>query len=191
MSKAYSMDLRVRAVETEGFSRRQAAARFGVSYSAAIDWLKRYHEKGHVAPSQIGGYRLKKIVGAHRERRLQRYQDADFTLRRLVRELAERVLAIDHHSVWASCTPRSSVKKNADRGRAGSRRWAQWKARQGHVDPSRLVSSTRPSGQARGQALDQNQHDGAEELSKTRPAHQDKGASRPLENHDLRGGAAP
>jgi putative transposase len=39
MGKPYSMDLRERvvgAVENEGLSRRQVAARFGVSYSAAI-----------------------------------------------------------------------------------------------------------------------------------------------------------
>ena len=37
----YSMDLRERvvaAVKVEGLSRRAAAARFGVSYSAAIEW---------------------------------------------------------------------------------------------------------------------------------------------------------
>ena len=43
MSKPYSMDLRERvvaAVETGGMSRRQAAAHFGVSYSAAIAWVE-------------------------------------------------------------------------------------------------------------------------------------------------------
>lgn len=104
MSKPYSMDLRervVHAVEGEGFSRRQAAARFGVSYSAAIDWLKRYHEKGSVRPGQMGGHRPKKIAGAHRDWLLQRCQDADFTLRGLVRELSERGLTVDYRSVWA------------------------------------------------------------------------------------------
>ena len=44
MGRAYSMDLRERvvaAVAQEGLSRRQAAARFGVSDSTAINWLKR------------------------------------------------------------------------------------------------------------------------------------------------------
>ncbi len=103
MSKPYSMDLRDRvvcAVEREGFSRRQAAVRFGVSCSAAIDWLKRYHEKGSVAPGQIGGHRPKKIAGPHRDWLVQRCQDADFTLRGLVRELAERGLKVDYRSVW-------------------------------------------------------------------------------------------
>ena len=103
MSRAYSMDLRdrvVRAVETEGMSRRQAASRFGVSYSAAIAWLKRYHVRGSVAPGRIGGYRPKKIAGAYRDWLVQRCQDADFTLRGLVRELAERGLKVDYRSVW-------------------------------------------------------------------------------------------
>ena len=42
MVKPYSVDLRERvvgAVEEGGLSRRQAAARFGVSYSAAIAWV--------------------------------------------------------------------------------------------------------------------------------------------------------
>ena len=45
MGKPYSLDLRDRvvvAVEHEGMSRRQAAARFGVSYSVAIAWVKRF-----------------------------------------------------------------------------------------------------------------------------------------------------
>ena len=55
MGRPYSMDLRRRvvdAVEKEGLSRRAAAARFGVSYSIAIAWLKRFHETGSVEPGQ-------------------------------------------------------------------------------------------------------------------------------------------
>ena len=42
--RTYSMDLRERvvaAVKDEGLSRRAAAARFGVSYSVSINWVKR------------------------------------------------------------------------------------------------------------------------------------------------------
>lgn len=103
MGKPYSMDLRdrvVRAVKTEGLSRRQAAMRFGVSYSAAIDWLKRFHEKGDVKPGQMGGHKPKKIAGVHRDWLVQRCREADFTLRGLVAELAERGLKVDYRSVW-------------------------------------------------------------------------------------------
>jgi putative transposase len=104
MSKPYSMDLRERvvaAVEGEGLSRRQAAARFGVSYSAAIAWVKRVRETGSVEPSQVGGYKPKKISGDWRDWLLQRCRDQDFTLRGLVAELAERGLVVDYRSVWA------------------------------------------------------------------------------------------
>ena len=103
MGRPYSMDLRRRvvdAVEKEGLSRRAAAARFGVSYSIAIAWLKRFHETGSVEPGQIGGYKPKKLSGRHRDWLLQRCRDGDFSLRGLVAELAERGLQVDYHSVW-------------------------------------------------------------------------------------------
>lgn len=104
MGRPYSMDLRERvvaAVEREGLSRRQAAARFGVSYSAAIAWLKRVGATGSVAPGQMGGHKPKKIAGAHRDWLLGRCRGADFTLRGLVAEMGERGLKVDYRSVWA------------------------------------------------------------------------------------------
>ena len=55
MAKAYSMDLRERVVEAvgrDGLSCNQAAARFEVAISTAIDWVNRYRETGSVAPGQ-------------------------------------------------------------------------------------------------------------------------------------------
>jgi putative transposase len=104
MGKPYSIDLRERvvaAVESEGMSRRQAAGRFGVSYSAAIVWVKRFHETGSLKPRQIGGYKRKAISGVWRDWLLQRCLDQNFTLRGLVAELAERGLRVDYRSVWA------------------------------------------------------------------------------------------
>jgi putative transposase len=103
MGKPYSMDLRERvvaAVEREGMSRRQAAARFGVSYAAAIDWLKRLRMKGSVAPGQMGGHKPRKISGSHRDWLIARCREKDFTLRGLVSELAARGLKVDYRSVW-------------------------------------------------------------------------------------------
>jgi putative transposase len=97
------MDLRervVRAVEDEGLSRRQAAARFGVSYSVAIAWVKRFRETGSLKPSKIGGYKPKAISGADRDWLVERCRNSDFTLRGLVAELAARGLKVDYHSVW-------------------------------------------------------------------------------------------
>ena len=99
----YSMDLRERvvaAVKVEGLSRRAAAARFGVSYSAAIEWLKRVEQTGSVEPRQVGGYKPKKISGAWRDWLVERCREKDFTLRGLVAELGERGLKVDYRSVW-------------------------------------------------------------------------------------------
>lgn len=103
MSKAYSMDLRERvvcAVGVEGLSRREAAARFGVAPSTAVNWLKRVAGTGSVAPGRLGGHKPRKIAGAHRDWLVERCRSADFTLRGLVSELAERGLKVDTHSVW-------------------------------------------------------------------------------------------
>lgn len=104
MGKPYSIDLRervVRAVEEEGFSRHRAAARFGVSASSAIKWVRRFRAAGSVAPGQMGGHRPKKIVGAHRTWLIERCKVQDFTLMGLVSALAERGLTVDYRTVWS------------------------------------------------------------------------------------------
>ena len=103
MGKPYSVDLRERvvtAVEREGMSRRAAAERFGVSYSAAIDWVKRHRRTGSLKPGQMGGHKPKKISGAHRDWLVARCRERDFTLRGLVTELDEHGLKVDYRSVW-------------------------------------------------------------------------------------------
>lgn len=103
MGKPYSMDLRERvvaAVEAEGMSRHQAAARFGVSYSVAIGWVKRMRETGSVAPGQMGGHKPRTLSGGHRDWLLERCREKDFTLRGLVAELAARGVKVDYRSVW-------------------------------------------------------------------------------------------
>jgi transposase len=57
---AYSQDLRDRVIEAvlvEGMSRRGAGVRFGVSETAAINWVKRVELTGSRTPAQIGGYK--------------------------------------------------------------------------------------------------------------------------------------
>ncbi len=128
MSKPYSMDLRERVVAAVegGLSRRKAAAHFGVSVRVAIAWVRRFKETGSVAPSKIGGYKPRKIRGAHRDWLLARCQTQDFTLRGLVAELAERGLAVDYRSVWEFVHAEGlSYKKNSGRQRAGPARRRQ------------------------------------------------------------------
>jgi transposase len=103
MARPYSGDLRervVKAVEVEGLSRRQAAARYGVSVSTAIRLIQRFRETGGVAPGKIGGHRPKKLSGPWRAWMIARCRERDFTLRGLVGELGERGLKVDYRSVW-------------------------------------------------------------------------------------------
>lgn len=104
MAKAYSIDLRERvvaAVERGGLSRHQAAARFGVAVSTAINWVRRFRETGSAAPGRMGGRKPKTIRGAHHDWLVWRCQERDFTLRGLVAELAGRGVQVDYRSVWA------------------------------------------------------------------------------------------
>jgi transposase len=63
-----SQDLRDRvidAVTKEGMSRRAAAARFGVSESAAIKWVQRYEQTGSRSARKRGGGR-KPVLAPYR-----------------------------------------------------------------------------------------------------------------------------
>jgi putative transposase len=98
------MDLRERvvaAVKDEGLSRHEAAARFDVAISTAINWVKRFEERGSAAPDKMGGRKPKKIAGDHAAWLRDRCRDKPFTLQGLVNELAdERGLKVDYRSVW-------------------------------------------------------------------------------------------
>ena len=101
MVRPISTDLRERlvgAVERDGISARAAAARFGVSVSSAIKWVRRHREKGSVAPDRMGGYKPRLLTGDLRAWLLERAK-SDFTLRGLVAELAERGVKVDYVQV--------------------------------------------------------------------------------------------
>lgn len=69
MGKGYSQDLRERVIDAvvEGkLSRREAAARFGVSDSSAIRWVARYLQTGARGIIGTGGHRPSKLK-PHRE----------------------------------------------------------------------------------------------------------------------------
>lgn len=103
MGRPYSMDLRERlilAVERDGLSRNEAARRFGVAISTAVNWLRRHRDTGSAAPGQMGGHRPRKLIGAHRDWLLER-ATTDFTLRGLQAELAERGIKVDYRTVWS------------------------------------------------------------------------------------------
>lgn len=123
MGKPYSMDLRTRVVVAVagGMSRNQAARRFGVAISTAINWVRRKEETGSVAPGQMGGHKPRSIRGEHAAWLLERIERGDYTLRGLVAEFAERGLKVDYRSVWTFVHEQDhSFKKNPGRWRAGS-----------------------------------------------------------------------
>lgn len=127
MAGPYSRDLRERvvaAVERDGMSRNQAAARFGVAVSTAIGWVTRFRRTGSVEPGQMGGHKPRRISGAHRDWLIARCRAGDFTLRGLVAELAsERGLRVDYRSVWEFVHAEGlSYKKKRSGQRTGSSR---------------------------------------------------------------------
>ncbi len=158
MPKPYSIDLRERvvaAVEQDGLSRREAASRFGVAVSTAIIWVRRFRETGSVAPSQIGGYRPKKIRDVHRDWLLERMRAKEFTLRGLVAELADRGLKVDYRTMWSFVhAEKLSFKKNRARQRAGSPRC---RATAGTMETVSEPDRSRAAGLHR-RDLDQDQH---------------------------------
>jgi transposase len=103
MGKPYSRDLRERVVASVlegGLSRNKAAAQFAVAVSTVVIWVQRYQETGSVAPGQMGGPKPKAIRGEHEAFLKQRVREGAFTLRGLVRELADHGLKVDYRSVW-------------------------------------------------------------------------------------------
>jgi len=125
MAKPCSLDLRERvvaAVEVEGMSRNQAAARFGVAPSSAIKWVALFRATGGVAPGKMGGHKPKTLSGAHADWLIARCRERDFTISQLVAKLQdERGLKVDRHSVWAFLhAQRLSFKKKSVRPGAGS-----------------------------------------------------------------------
>jgi transposase len=91
--RAYSTDLRERvvgAVCEGGLSSIRRRRNLVWASGLAILWVQRFRRTGSVEPDQIGGYKPKTISGKHRDWLVQRCRTADFSLRGLVAELAER-----------------------------------------------------------------------------------------------------
>lgn len=125
MTKPHSDDLRDRAMArvAAGEPIRSIAAALGISVSSIPKWSRRLRETGSVSPGQIGGHKPRTLSGAIAEWLRTRMADHPFTLRGLVRELAERGVAVDYHSVWDFAHAEGlSFKKNRVRQRAGARR---------------------------------------------------------------------
>jgi len=128
MGRPYSIDLRERVVALvlqDGQSRNKAASHFAVAVSTVVNWVKLYQETGTVEPGQMGGHKPKAIRGEHEMFLTRRVREGAFTLRGLVRELADRGLKVDYRSVWNFVhAEKISFKKNrsGERTRPARRR---------------------------------------------------------------------
>ncbi len=123
MGMSLSNDLRVRVVEAvlAGSSRRRAGARFGVSVSSAIRWVRLWHERGDVRAKPQGGDRRSGRIEAHAEFLLDQVaQTPDVTLAELQALLRERGVAVGIGTMWRFFDRHGiSFKKNRARRRAG------------------------------------------------------------------------
>jgi putative transposase len=107
----------------EGWSVRAVAAALSVSPSSVVKWSQRLRATGRLEPGKMGGHVRPKIAGEHRAWLLQRTGQADFTIRGLVAELAERGLRVDYRTVWKFVHREGlSFKKNGAGGRTGPAR---------------------------------------------------------------------
>ena len=124
MGTCLSDDLRERVIGAieDGASRRQAAARFGVSVSSAIRWMQAHIKHGDAKAQPQGGDR--------RSARIERYADfllgqiettRDITLAELQALLAERGVAVGIGTLWRFFDRHQvTLKKNRARSRAGT-----------------------------------------------------------------------
>lgn len=124
MVKSLSDDLRVRVVDAVegGTSRRRAAARFGVSVSSAIRWVRAWRDRGEIGARAQGGDRRSGRIEAQAGFLLGEVeQRPDVTLAELQALLRERGVAVGIGTVWRFFDRHGiSFKKNRARRRAGS-----------------------------------------------------------------------
>lgn len=117
MGKGLSEDFRVRVVEAveAGASRRQAAARFGVSVSSAIRWVWSWHAQGDVRAEPQGGDRRSARIEAHAGFLLDQIEQTPVvTLAELQGMLRDRGVPVSIGTLWRFLDRRGiSYKKTA------------------------------------------------------------------------------
>jgi transposase len=125
MAKAYSLDLRERAVARvmAGESCRQVAKLFKVSVASVVKWSQRYRATGSAAAKPMGRPQQRRLAGERDWILARLTATPDLTLRAMVVELHGRGVAASYGSVWRIVHDAAwSFKKNAVRRRAGSAR---------------------------------------------------------------------
>jgi transposase len=122
MGRAYSMDLRQRAMDRValGETCHAVAAALNVAPSSVIKWAQRQRRTGSVAPDKMGGRRPALITGEHRVWVLSVLDGPDHvTLEWLARGLQERGLKVHPANICRFLHREGkSFKKNRAAGRA-------------------------------------------------------------------------
>ena len=102
MSKALSLDLRIRvlAAVSEGMSHRAAAARFGVSAASVSRWRALEREQGDARPKALGGDRRSGRIEAQRAVILGLLEEnRDMTIEELRAAIGDRGLVFSYGTV--------------------------------------------------------------------------------------------
>ncbi len=124
MSKALSLDLRQRtlaALQEEGLTHREAAARFKVSAASVSRWRALAAEGTAPVPGPLGGDRRSHVVEAEAKTILAVFHARrDMTLLELRSELAERGLRFGYGTLWRFFARRGYTRKKRPRTRPSS-----------------------------------------------------------------------
>ena len=148
MSRALSLDLRVRVVAAvaAGLSHRAAASRFGVSAASVSRWRRRARLEGDLGPRAVGGDRRSDRIEAHSGLILGVLSETpDITIEELRGLLAGRGLAFGYGTVQRFLIRHNMTRKKKtghaseqDRPDVLARRQA-WCDGQNGLDAARLV----------------------------------------------------
>lgn len=127
MARALSGDLRSRVVDAvrSGQSRREAAARFGVSAASAVRWLAAWQDEGRIEAKVQGGDRRSSKIEAYASAILDALKTkVDMTLDELGAMLRrEHGVVFSRSAIWRFLDRHAmTVKKNGARSRAGQAR---------------------------------------------------------------------
>jgi len=120
MPKSLSFDLRSRVLAAidEGFSCRQAAARFGVSASSSIRWQAPRRLGGDGRPKPQGGDRLSQRTEQHGDLiRTLLVEVPDITLSELKERLAQSGAQLSVAALWRFCKRHKLTRKKRPRTR--------------------------------------------------------------------------
>lgn len=146
MARAYSLDLRARAVAsvTRGKSCRTAAALFDVSMASVVKWSKACRCDGNPAAKPMAGKRPY-LRASERDWLLRRLSERpDLTLHALLAELRKRGSSFSAIRSGAFCAARGSALERTvfatERDRPDvARRRAWWKRYQARLEPEGIV----------------------------------------------------